>query len=90
MAGAAAPPQHDTAPEAPRRKRVYTQLWFWLLVGIVLGLVAPGFAKQLKILADLFIQLIKVVIGPVIFCAVVVGIASLGNLARAGGLGARA
>ncbi len=52
--------------------------------------MAPGFAKQLKILADLFIQLIKVVIGPVIFCTVIVGIASLGNLARAGGLALRA
>ena len=94
MAEAAAPPQDDTAPAAPRKKRVYTQLWFWVLVGIalgiVVGLVAPGFARQLKILADLFIQLIKVVIGPVIFCTVIVGIASLGNLARAGGLALRA
>ena len=94
MAEAAAPPQDDTAPAAPRKKRVYTQLWFWVLVGItlgiVVGLVAPGFARQLKIFADLFIQLIKVVIGPVIFCTVIVGIASLGNLARAGGLALRA
>ena len=93
MAEAAAPPQDDTAPAAPRKKRVYTQLWFWVLVGItlgiVVGLVAPGFARQLKIFADLFIQLIKVVIGPVIFCTVIVGIASLGNLARAGGLAMR-
>ena len=61
-----------------------------IVAGIVVGLLAPGFAKQLKILADLFIQLIKVVIGPVIFCTVIVGIASLGNLARAGGLALRA
>jgi aerobic C4-dicarboxylate transport protein len=95
MAEAAAPPQ-DTASSTgpPKKKRIYTQLWFWVLVGIALGilvgLVAPGFAKQLKILADLFIQLIKVVIGPVIFCTVVVGIASLGNLARAGGVALKA
>jgi aerobic C4-dicarboxylate transport protein len=93
MADAVAPPR-DADPAAGEKKRVYTQLWFWVLVGIalgiVVGLVAPGFAKQLKILADLFIQLIKVVIGPVIFCTVIVGIASLGNLARAGGLALRA
>src|SRR4051795_7315386 len=93
MAEAAAPPQ-AAAPGAPPKKRIVTQLWFWVLVGIVLGIIvglaAPGVAKQLKILADLFIQLIKVVIGPVIFCTVVVGIASLGNLARAGGLALRA
>ena len=93
MAEAAAPPQDDTAPAAPRKKRVYTQLVLGVVgitLGIVVGLVAPGFARQLKIFADLFIQLIKVVIGPVIFCTVIVGIASLGNLARAGGLALRA
>jgi aerobic C4-dicarboxylate transport protein len=93
MADAVAPPR-DAAPGTVRKKPVYTQLWFWVLAGIVLGiligLVAPGFARQLKILADLFIQLIKVLIAPVIFCTVVVGIASLGNLARAGGLALRA
>jgi aerobic C4-dicarboxylate transport protein len=94
MAEAAAPPQDTPSSTGAPKKRVYTQLWFWVLVGIalgiVVGLVAPGFAKQLKILADLFIQLIKVVIGPVIFCTVVVGIASLGNLARAGGVALKA
>ena len=92
MAESAAPPQ-EARPTRPK-KPLYTQLWVWVLVGIVagivVGLVAPGFAKQLKILADLFIQLIKVVIGPVIFCTVIVGIASLGNLARAGGLALKA
>jgi aerobic C4-dicarboxylate transport protein len=91
---AEAPVQDSTPDTAPHKKRLYTQLWFWVLVGITLGiavgLFAPGFARELKILADLFIQLIKVVIGPVIFCTVVVGIASLGNLARAGGLALRA
>jgi aerobic C4-dicarboxylate transport protein len=90
----AAAPAHDAPPRSRRKKPIHTQLWFWVLVGIVvgitLGLVAPGFAKQLKILADLFIQLIKVLIAPVIFCTVIVGIASLGNLARAGGVALRA
>jgi aerobic C4-dicarboxylate transport protein len=93
MAEAVAPPQ-DAATGAAPKKRLHTQLWFWVLIGIVLGiavgLVAPGLSRQLKILADLFIQLIKVVIGPVIFCTVIVGIASLGSLARAGGLALRA
>ncbi|MBO4241272.1 MULTISPECIES: cation:dicarboxylate symporter family transporter [Pseudonocardia] len=76
------------------KKKVYTQLWFWVLVGIAsgiaVGFLAPDFAGELKWLADTFVQMIKVIIGPVIFCTVVVGIASLGNLARAGGLAARA
>src|SRR3954471_20220984 len=83
------------APEGTRpRRRLVTQLWFWVLVaivaGIVFGLVAPDSAKKAKWLADAFIQLIKTVTGPVIFVTVVIGIASLGNLARAGGLALRA
>jgi aerobic C4-dicarboxylate transport protein len=55
---AEAPVQDSTPDTAPRKKRLYTQLWFWVLVGITLGiavgLFAPGFARELKILADLF------------------------------------
>src|SRR3954466_2306009 len=83
------------APEGSRpRRRLTGQLWVWVLVaialGIVFGLVAPDQAKKAKWLADAFIQLIKTVTGPVIFVTVVIGIASLGNLARAGGLALRA
>ena len=77
-----------------RERGLYKQLWFWVLIaialGIVLGLVAPATAEKTKWLADAFIQLIKTVTGPVIFVTVVIGIASLGNLARAGGLALRA
>src|SRR5690349_24208146 len=73
---------------------VVKQLWFWVIVaialGIVVGLVFPGTAEQSKWLAEAFIQVIKAVTGPVIFVTVVIGIASLGNLARAGGLALRA
>jgi len=77
-----------------RDRGVFKQLWFWVVVaigaGIVFGLVAPGQAEKAKWLADAFIQMIKAVTGPVIFLTVVIGIASLGNLARAGGLALRA
>src|SRR3954469_5962602 len=77
-----------------RERGVLKQLWFWVIVaiaaGVVFGLVAPGQAEKAKWLADAFIQLIKTVTGPVIFLTVVIGIASLGNLARAGGLALRA
>ena len=83
------------APEGARpRRRLVAQLWFWVLVaiaaGIAFGLIAPDTAKKAKWLADAFIQLIKTVTGPVIFVTVIIGIASLGNLARAGGLALRA
>jgi aerobic C4-dicarboxylate transport protein len=86
-------PPKDPAPRG-RGGRYYSKLWFWILIaivaGILLGLFAPGVARNTKWLADTFLQLIKVITGPVIFCTVVVGIASLGNLARAGGLAVRA
>ena len=76
------------------RRRLYTQLWFWVIVaiaaGIVFGLVAPEAAKKSQWLADAFIQLITTITGPVIFVTVVIGIASIGNLSRAGGLALRA
>jgi aerobic C4-dicarboxylate transport protein len=77
-----------------RRRRLAGQLWVWVLIaiaaGIVFGLVAPDTATKAKWLADAFIQLITTITGPVIFVTVVVGIASIGNLSRAGGLALRA
>jgi aerobic C4-dicarboxylate transport protein len=70
------------------------QLWFWVLVaiaaGIAFGFAAPGPAEDAQWLADAFIQLITTITGPVIFVTVVIGIASLGDLSRAGGLALRA
>ncbi|GLU49141.1 C4-dicarboxylate transporter DctA [Nocardiopsis ansamitocini] len=88
---APSPEGPDTGSAKPaRRKRIYHQLYFWVLVaialGITFGLTFPEQAAQTKWLADFFIKLVKVVIAPTIFCTVVVGIANLGNLARAGGL----
>jgi aerobic C4-dicarboxylate transport protein len=83
----------DTDSPRPRRG-VLTQLWFWVLIaivaGTVFGFVAPDQAKDAKWLADAFVQLVKTITAPVIFLTVVVGISSLGSLARAGGMAARA
>ncbi len=78
------------APTKPKKKRIYHHLYFWVLIAIALGvgvgIAFPAQASEMKWLADFFIKLVKVVIAPTIFCTVVVGIASLGNLAKAGGL----
>jgi aerobic C4-dicarboxylate transport protein len=77
-----------------KRKPFYHHLYFWVLLaivaGAVVGVVAPSFAVQLKPLADGFVKLIRMLIAPIIFTTVVVGIASLGNLAEAGRLGIKA
>ncbi|MFC9764414.1 cation:dicarboxylate symporter family transporter [Rhodococcus jostii] len=81
-------------PTTVRRRRYYAQLWFWVLValvaGIIVGLVAPGFGENLRFLADSFIQLIKVVAPPIVFCTIVIGVASIGNMLKAGRLAATA
>src|SRR4051794_21405982 len=84
---------HRTTTER-RRRPIYRHLYFWVLVGIaagiILGIAAPDVAVTMKPLADGFVKLIKMVIAPVIFCTVVVGIASLGNLSKAGRVGLKA
>ena len=61
-----------------------------IVAGVIFGLVAQEAALKAQWLAEAFIQLIKAVTGPVIFVTVVIGIASLGDMARAGGLALRA
>jgi aerobic C4-dicarboxylate transport protein len=91
ISGAASDP--GTEPGV-KRKRLYQHLYFWVLLaivaGAVVGVVAPDFAVGLKPLADGFVKLIRMLIAPIIYTTVVVGIASLGNLTQAGRLGVKA
>lgn len=83
----------DTADTARPRRRIYQHLYFWVLVaialGVIVGIAFPRQAAGMKWMADLFVNLVKMVIAPTIFCTIVVGIAGLGNLAKAGGLALR-
>ncbi|MBE3072219.1 MAG: dicarboxylate/amino acid:cation symporter [Acidobacteria bacterium] len=76
------------------RPRFYKNLYFQVLTGItagvVLAVVAPERAAAMKPLGDGFIKLIKMLIGPIIFATVVVGIARMGSLREVGRIGVRA
>ena len=89
-----APAPRAAGEPGVKRKPLYHHLYFWVLLaivaGAVVGVVAPSFAVELKPLADGFVKLIRMLIAPIIFTTVVVGIASLGNLAEAGRLGLKA
>ena len=61
-----------------------------ILLGVLLGYVAPETAKSMKWLGDAFIALIKMMIAPVIFCTIVHGIASIGDLKKVGRVGLKA
>ncbi|MDT9592888.1 C4-dicarboxylate transporter DctA [Nocardioides zeae] len=80
--------------KTPRKKTpLWKHLYFWVLLGIAagifVGIVFPEQGAKMQWLAQLFINLVKVVIAPTIFATVVVGIAGLGNLAKVGGLALR-
>ena len=86
-------PREPAVTTARKKKKWWHHLYVWVLFGIgtgvLVGVVFPDFASELRWLAQLFINLVKMVIAPTIFATVVVGIAGLGNLAKAGGLAFR-
>lgn len=61
-----------------------------ILLGIAIGFMFPEFGAKLKVLADIFIKLIKMVIAPIIFFTVVIGIGSMGDLKKVGRIGGKA
>ena len=79
-----------TADRAP----VYTHLYFQVLVGILLGVAVgylrPATGAALRPLGDGFIKLIRMMIAPIIFSTVVVGIAKMGDVKSVGRIGIRA
>ena len=61
-----------------------------LVAGIVIGALFPHFAQSLRPLGDGFLKLIKMVIGPIVFCVVVSGMAHAGDLKKVGRVGLKA
>ena len=86
----AAAPTVAAPARAPLYKSLFAQVLIALLMGIVLGMAFPGFAVGLKILSDAFLRLIAVIVGPVVFCVVVHGIAGAGDLKKVGRVGVKA
>jgi len=58
-----------------------------VVLGVLLGQFAPSLAEQMKPLGDAFIKLIKMLIAPIIFCTVVVGIAGMEDMKKVGKTG---
>jgi aerobic C4-dicarboxylate transport protein len=75
-------------------KRLTGHLYFWVLLAIIaggtLGYFEPAAAVTLKPLGDGFIALVKMLITPVIFCTVVLGIAGAGDMKKVGRVGGKA
>jgi aerobic C4-dicarboxylate transport protein len=75
-------------------RRLLNNLTFRVLVaitlGVILGVVSPSTAKAMRPLGDTFVNLVKMVIAPIVFFTIVLGIATLGDLKRVGRVGGKA
>jgi aerobic C4-dicarboxylate transport protein len=82
------------APARPQRKPfykvLYVQVLFAIAIGILLGHYNAALAVDMKPLGDGFIKLIKMLIGPIIFCTVVSGIAGMADIRKVGRIGCKA
>jgi aerobic C4-dicarboxylate transport protein len=78
----------------PGQRPLYTHLYFQVLVaiaiGVILGALMPAQATRMKPLGDAFIKLIKMMIAPIIFTTVAVGIAKMGDMKEVGRVGLKA
>ncbi|AKC69275.1 dicarboxylate/amino acid:cation symporter [Pandoraea oxalativorans] len=80
----------QTQTKKPFYRILYVQVLFAIVVGILLGHFRPDLAVEMKPLGDAFIKLIKMIIGPVIFCTVVTGIAGMEDMKKVGRVGGKA
>ena len=76
-----------TPTKKPIYKSLYVQVLFAVVVGVLLGHFYPQVGADMKPLGDGFIKLIKMIIAPIIFCTVVVGIAGMEDMKKVGKTG---
>jgi aerobic C4-dicarboxylate transport protein len=83
----------STAAQPPAPKKRDRTHWLYIAViiavvaGVIVGLVAPGVGEDLGVLGTMFVSLIKMMISPVIFCTIVLGIGSVRAAATVGKVG---
>ena len=79
---------HDPSPQRrPLYRSLYFQVVTAILIGVALGYFAPATGEAMKPFGDAFIKLIKMIIAPIIFCTVVVGIAGMEDMKKVGKTG---
>ena len=78
----------DISPQKlPLYRSLYIQVLTAVVLGILLGHFYPQLGEQMKPLGDGFVKLIKMIIAPIIFCTVVVGIAGMEDMKKVGRTG---
>jgi aerobic C4-dicarboxylate transport protein len=77
----------DSTVKKPLYKSLYVQVLFAVALGVLLGNYYPDVGTDMKPLGDAFIKLIKMMIAPIIFCTVVIGIAGMEDMKKVGRTG---
>jgi len=77
-------------PKRPFYTNLYFQVLVAIAIGVVFGVVSPERAAAMRPLGDGFIKLVKMLIAPIVFTTVVVGIAHMGEMKDVGRIGLRA
>ena len=74
----------------PFYKSLYFQVIVAIVLGVTLGHLMPELGAKMKPLGDGFIKLVKMMIAPIIFCTIVVGIAGMEDMKKVGRVGGKA
>ncbi|WP_019544925.1 C4-dicarboxylate transporter DctA [Streptomyces sulphureus] len=80
-------PEQSPPQRRDRTHYLYIAVILAVVVGVTLGFVAPEAAKELKPIGEGFVALIKMMISPVIFCTIVLGVGSVRKAAKVGAVG---
>ncbi len=81
--------KQEKAKEGKKGIGLTTQIFIALLLGIVFGYVFPEYAQGLKPIGDMFIRMIKMIVVPLIFSSLIMGIAGTGDFKKLGRLGGK-
>ncbi len=71
-------------------KTLYIQVLIGIFFGALLGSLRPDLAIEMKVLGDSFISLLKMLVGPIIFSTVVLGVTHSGDMKKVGRVGGKA
>lgn len=86
------PEAAEALAETPKKKgpSLYLQVLVAIALGVLLGWLSPEWGMKMKPLGDGFVKLIKMLIGPIVFTTVTVGIAGMKDLKKVGRVGGKA
>jgi aerobic C4-dicarboxylate transport protein len=68
-------------------KLLYVQVLVALALGVLVGYLYPAFGSDLKVLGDIFIKFVRMLIAPIVFVTIVLGLARIGDIKSVGRIG---